>query len=1115
MTKTAAYNANEVAAVYMSLNRSDLLSDAEGGNLLQGDESLKNGFFGLSDPLNSRGVLQMFECNFKEGGSKSIYKIRLLNPTPQLETTLLNFYSEVFPSDSSTFTSFKDATEQQERFKSVTGEERPELLSNNRVSAVPTFYLRWGYGTNVETGLSRIHKVQVTDIKYMVNDKEDKVIELYAADLFSHMTGNPALNKRHYVARTQVTDEGPDGKLSFKKPSDILTDIFANYLGYYPQCVPCVDYASYAQSIDNVVYSVAKALAKGDAISETNKRLKEAELTSTQSEEVAAEDLTAEDIKAFEDLLDRPLVTTKGIDRSAVGNVTPQILYQAFKMVFEAIGMKWEMNPVGSPAPITAPKALNQTTDDNTNPEKDLEDQTDVSNRYTTQVNIVTEWLTWGLLPDKTIVRTMYGGNLNAQFDNQRRLSFWPMALENGQVRPLTQEEKDAHSEWRIWLTAGMVNTSNYQTGIAKGDDFYYKYSFPFAELQGKFNVEENTTHQPIPVCVPPSLLDEGAFYPVGGNVRTISLVGNQNSVEWIPFANRAPVIDLTPPLSETDPGYSIDRTTGSFLWVGGNSTTYFAALRAELSPGMSTWMDNVAELAPEVADFLDRENFPSSKVQNPPLVMLEPTDDTALWITSMVANYEANIVKKQEATQKLVEDAKEFLSPVLDRIPEVSAEVKFRRFIDRFANAYVSMGDDGENPHISSFLQVILNNINRLLIGKSSKMRVEQVQIDGLSTEDKEALSSSCTLFKNVTWEEVWATTGHSLLLCMPGNDMSTQYGDEVLKQIHSFPQTYSVDVGKKYIWLDYGTPDSIIADVDFTGETRPLTNLAQSNFSVRQWNDIRQLFDGNKTISTQFLTNVISEILAKKIALLKSSDSTESMAQQKKNLEELERTKTLADTQSSQKEINKELLDLLPSLVEGYQVDAKTGEDDLSELEVITPNSAAQLRMLCSLIGDARILNFLFPMANVEGRTNTHIVETLMVKDGSVRSVTQKIPILKRQIDLDDIRSRMSEDERSRKMTDVAYNYSVAMQQEVFNLRLTILGIPEIDDPASEYLSRRVCFKFYDPRLGNNQLHWMSGVYQILGFGHKINPSQGYLTELEMVKLPNESLSNIRDMR
>ena len=180
-SKTAAYNANEVAAVYMSLNLRDLLSQAEGGNKLGNDDTLKNGFYGLSDPMNLRGVLESFECNFSEGGNKANYKIRILNPTPQLESTIFDFYSQVFPSNMSTIEEFKTASQREERLnhvEGIVGRDDESLTANTSVPMLPSFYLRWGYGTDANTGLSRIHQVRLQDVKYLVNDKEDKVIEL-------------------------------------------------------------------------------------------------------------------------------------------------------------------------------------------------------------------------------------------------------------------------------------------------------------------------------------------------------------------------------------------------------------------------------------------------------------------------------------------------------------------------------------------------------------------------------------------------------------------------------------------------------------------------------------------------------------------------------------------------------------------------------------------------------------------------------------------------------------------------------------------------------------------------------------------------------------------------
>ena len=211
MAPTAAYNANEVAAVYMSLDRDDLLSNEEGGSALEGmnkgglnSEKLQNGFFGLSDPLGGRGFLESFEANFERGENSSTYKIRILNPTTELEDILIGFYSNVFPSDLSTFEAFKTASEQEQRMNNVelaTGDKDTAFLQPNESPQLPRVYLRFGYGTNADSGLSRIHKAMISDMKYIVSTAKDKVIELKCVDLYTFSKGNPTFNERPYVAR--------------------------------------------------------------------------------------------------------------------------------------------------------------------------------------------------------------------------------------------------------------------------------------------------------------------------------------------------------------------------------------------------------------------------------------------------------------------------------------------------------------------------------------------------------------------------------------------------------------------------------------------------------------------------------------------------------------------------------------------------------------------------------------------------------------------------------------------------------------------------------------------------------------------------------------------------
>jgi len=1097
MANTAAYNANEVAAVYMSLNRNDILSTAEGGSKLGADDSLKNGFYGLSDPFNLRGLLESFEVDFSQSSGKGSYKIRILNPTAELETTLIGFYSEVFPSNNSTFTSFKSAWEQEVRdigINAVAGESNQEYTANDSPPILPTIYLRFGYGTDEQSGLSRIHKAKVFDIKYIVSDKEDKVIELHAVDLFSYSKQNPSFNKRPYMARTEISDLAKDAngkeQLSLRRPADILTQLFAGYLSTYPECIAAVDLGSYTDSINNLVYSVALGLAKADVLAAKNKLLADEGLEGEVPETVGAQKLTPAQVKSFEDLLDRPLITLLDINREVDGKVTPQILYQAFKMVFEQIGLKWEMRNTNSPEPITGPLSENQIDAYNTKTQKDITDQNQAVNVDDLKINIQSEWLSYPTEAEYTRVIN------NTIYDNQKRLSFWAMAYEDGYIRLLTLAEKIAHPEWKVWLNAGMVNYENYRVGGSVDNSTSYKYSFPYLSLNTKFNASEVVEAQealrtqtgkhsiaPRPVCFP-TVTDGNnngweEFYPELRPLR-----GTQDNVVPVEYyTGNMPLVNIAT---------GAFMRTGDTLGAGGGQFRVYADYTRYEQYGTVDW----------------------DKHHDPPLLNLEPTIETALWVLKNIQSYEDNKQKKQQAIDDQI--AKEKAAAEKNLTPEEVKERRAAEFadeIDKYSNGYVIMGDDGEQPHISAHLTTIINNLNRLIVGKGSKMRVEQVQVNSLSVSEREALTSKCSLFAGVTWDEVWADNNNCILLLMPGADMTEQYGDQVIRPVLSFPQTYSVQTGPKYIWLDYGTPDSIIADLDFTGDARVLVNLAQSNFSVRQWNDITQFWDGNQTLSEDLVINSISKILANKIENGEYGGGTaEEQATRKKELEE---TLKLANNQSESM-IDQELIDILPTLLNSFQVDSKKGVDELSEMNILTPNDAAQIRKLASLISNPKHLEMIFPYATVDGKQNTVTSEVLMVSNNNLVKVpAKKTRVLRRRIDMDTIRSRISKREREYKMVDANYNYSVAMQQESFNISITTLGIPEIDDPASEYLSRRVCFKFYDPRLANGSLHWLSGVYQITSFKHRINPSQGFLTELELIKLPNISLDNIIDTR
>ena len=1340
MTNTAAYNANEVAAVYMSLNRDDLLSSDEGGGLLSKDDSLKNGFYGLSDPLKLRGLLQAFEGDFSQGTQTMGYKIRILNPTTELEETLFGFYGDVFPANGDVFTTFKDANlreQQMTRVEAATGEVDEQLLANNVAAPMPIIYLRFGYGTNSDSGLSRIHKAQVHDIKYIVSDSEDKVIELNAVDLFSYSKQNPSFNKRPFAARVAVTDsaQGTDNQISLRKPSEILTDIFASYLSTYPQCVPIVDLGEYKDDLDNLVYSVAAALARGDEIDKQNKLFLEegGDEEDVVSNTVTAQELDENTIELIEQLLDRPLNSKASLNRGVAGTVTPQILYQAFKMVFEQIGLKWELNSVDSPEPVTGPLNAEQIKNLNTQIGKSSADnaktQVDEAKKDGVGVNLRTEILNspanrgnyltakstpnsvstssllsfwpmaiedakpadqpegsglegnvlgkikkiepygsisgtqaWaGLAPTdcRTYNATMNTGGCGTAYDpgepprlttvfkgvivefeedgnqirqvanpvsreyfyddsirfatkpgpptsltqvlpsfsdtlqlyypprwyaiqgqsqrmesnndpikvkfrkiqgstqlnggeyylyqpdstinsnrfllltspppedgsidldwvgknNPSAVSEWEQGTESGEmwlgdtvlesptpdgsnrvIRPLTDEEKAnalANNQAPIWISAGIINEKNYEDAKYKTEDKDFKFYFDdISEISNKtsfdeFNrsrLRENYTLPLIPTCVP---------------VNTF-----ENYDSWLagPATNTSRTREDVIPLYDLQTNSLYPASEYSALPEG----EFFKYAEFVWETGGETFDDYTAS---STKGLVTSATLPiwSEINNNPPLLNLEPTAETTRYLLNIEAlKRRADVY--EEVTPEVVLNEPTPPQPS----PEEAAQTEFAAFIDLYSNAYVTMGDDGVNQHVSAFLENIINNINRLIVGKSSKLRVQQIQVNMLSEEDRKILSQKVTALNNFTWDEDWVAKNNAMLLFSPSDDISSQWTDNIIRPILSFPQTFDASAGNSVIYLDYGTPNSIVAKVDFTGDTRVLINLAQSNYSVRQFHDIKTLFDGTNTLSKDMITNTISLLLQDKIQQLLSKAGAEDVgeSQEEQLLELVDTTRTqLGKLREgrSEADIDAELLDMLPTLLSSYETD-----EDLAL--VIGENSAGDIRKLASVISNPQHLNFLFPDANVDGGKNENTTDVLKVTDDGVFRDRITTKILRRRIDFDTIRARISDEERARKNTDVSYNFNEAMGQETFGLQITTLGIPEIDDPASEYLSRKVFFKFYDPRFANGQLHWLSGVYNITGFKHRINPAQGFLTQLDLIKNPTYQITNVRDMR
>ena len=339
-----------------------------------------------------------------------------------------------------------------------------------------------------------------------------------------------------------------------------------------------------------------------------------------------------------------------------------------------------------------------------------------------------------------------------------------------------------------------------------------------------------------------------------------------------------------------------------------------------------------------------------------------------------------------------------------------------------------------------------------------------------------------------------------------------------DTVRRVYSFPETHLDLAGNRLLFLDYGKNNSIVANITFDGDMRVLQNLAGSHYGVRQWKNLEWLFglgstemkDGDDTSRMNAIELVISDGLSTRIQQLLAGGALPSENRDLRNLMRIEKAWSQDKNNWKQEaQLNAELIELFPQLITSYETD-----EDL--VAVLGENSATDMRVLASLIGNKNWLNILFPDAEIDGRNNMHKNTSIMVnRDGSLEVTEDVSRIYRRKVDFTYLRSKISDFAQQSRLADSKQQYQAAMQNEVWNLTLTTLGIPELDVMADDFLARRVILQVYDSRQASGKHHWLSGQYMIVGVKHTLEPNNGYLSELTIVKDQAHNLTKLKDSR
>lgn len=235
-TETAAYQGNSNIKVWVSFDPSSLRLDRN-GNVIAGSDGLIEG----DDPLDINNTLEKFDYSFGTGGVVG-FKLKLINPSTRLEVELTKIYKNLYEK----------------------GDPAREYSNTDETTTppFPTFYIRWGYGTSLEEGISSIHAAKLVDIKYRLNAKRERITELTLMDPFS-FAGESTLNP---IAQEGLSAEALlyDGD-KLKLPSRLIGELFSDFGKSFPEIsfYTDLDGGDVGKGLDASLYEILASISEG------------------------------------------------------------------------------------------------------------------------------------------------------------------------------------------------------------------------------------------------------------------------------------------------------------------------------------------------------------------------------------------------------------------------------------------------------------------------------------------------------------------------------------------------------------------------------------------------------------------------------------------------------------------------------------------------------------------------------------------------------------------------------------------------------------------------------------------------------------------------------------
>ncbi len=1141
-TNTRAYNGNSVASVYISSGYGDLVAKTDGlpGQNVQFDDpslSLQNGIYGMSDPANLQGLVERFEVELEQGGtSKGTYRLRLINPTDELELFLFGIYNAVFPSTKTSFDIYAEAALEQQAKTTVNAVDQDNPLKDllGRGMQLPFLYLRWGYGTKLEEGLSRIHKCVLFSCDYSINANKDKVIELHLIDWFSSLAENQTFNIAPHLTEVSCLDENKQ----LKNFNVVVEELITKYAGVFPGIIPLYDSESSNMEQLKVIASNMAILhwneyqeyAKTDSIGQP---LNFADFVASSTGETAVDTLGSSRLSMSDDL-------TLGRDFSDSENelsAAHKIWLGAYSEIFKFLGIKQShLSDQGDIQPVSLTNSAFNAPDISSALGEAFNEYKKKVFIHTTAIGELDFMVPVWEAPEFTSTWISQDPTLMVEAKPKLQPFLTPRSV-NYNPNSVMQREMTTNIDGP-YVKGYLCDTGKQARSKLKdiGDDSVLRegrardaYILTFSEFENimlelrKLNdsVLEGKSFgmgSPEFELMPTALLtattinnSQPSWSPFSAPIpfSNYLLYSPVNASETISPATSSPYVGAGLPLLSVGSFQTKGRSLKSGKTVTPGLPEYQYIYTDEVTIGTDS---NIMDL--ETKHDYYATTTGRSRINNAnPFMRLVPSPQAIITLETKFLELQKEVLA---GAQKLLRDkawtkAHGTGFQTSDKVAEEirKTEESMRDLAAPYSHSVTAFLGTGNSttPHITGVLINLVTGMNKLVVGEADPFVVQQVDLTQLTPEELTDMFKPTGLLYSLNLlaeEEAEIYFDRPTLLLMGRSSwLVNAFSNRLLSKINSFPEITRVEEEyQDYIFLSYGQKDSIVTDLNFTGDIRTLYNIPRAFYSTRQFNSLQGFF---KTTSDSETNQMLKDMILfvhdtqneKKLSNLQYALTQVSDDELTKSL--LKERDAIETERADIQNINaidylshKEYLDMFPALVTEFT------NEQLESAGFKDPKAA---RKVTSILGSKEFTDILFPVKDYSDQSALH---------GYANS--QGSTIISRQLDVAFFNQKLSQLERA--SMDAKKNYVENTQNEAWQIQIATLGIPEIDVMGAEFFARRVYLTVNTPRGGKTKegtegLHWLSGIYSIVGIRHELEPSSGFITNLSLVKVPAAAMT------